>query len=94
MTTNLQIKCINKADRFDPNRRITNVGGISNNGTRWKFSEDDAIKYIENGQYSFYVTAAGRTVQVIVAVHNGRKYLKTEADGIIPDNLLSLPECP
>jgi hypothetical protein len=31
---------------------------------------------------------------VIVAVHNGHKYIKTKADGIQPDNLLSLPECP
>jgi len=30
---------------------------------------------------------------VIVAVHNGRKYLKTAADGYSPDNLLALPEC-
>ncbi|WP_157785358.1 DUF3892 domain-containing protein, partial [Bradyrhizobium yuanmingense] len=25
---------------------------------------------------------------------NGHKYIKTKADGIQPDNLLSLPECP
>jgi hypothetical protein len=33
-------------------------------------------------------------VNVIVATHNGNKYIKTEADGIHPDNLLALPECP
>jgi Protein of unknown function (DUF3892) len=38
--------------------------------------------------------AGGRTVAVIVAFHSGRKYLKTEADGYSPDNLLALPECP
>jgi hypothetical protein len=35
------------------------------------------------------------SVWVIVAVSRlGHKYLKTEADGEQPDNLLSLPECP
>jgi hypothetical protein len=28
------------------------------------------------------------------ARHSGREYLKTEADGVKPDNLLSLSECP
>jgi hypothetical protein len=49
---------------------------------------------IENGTHSYYVSVGGRTVAVIVAVHNGRKYLKTEADGYSPDNFLALPECP
>ena len=31
---------------------------------------------------------------VIVAVHNGNKYIKTENDGLHPNNLLALPECP
>ncbi|WP_414648332.1 DUF3892 domain-containing protein, partial [Dinghuibacter sp.] len=35
----------------------------------------------------------GRSVNVVVAQRNGRKYLKTEADAYRPDNLLSLPEC-
>ncbi|MDD5382312.1 MAG: DUF3892 domain-containing protein, partial [Candidatus Margulisbacteria bacterium] len=29
-----------------------------------------------------------------VAIRSGRKYLKTEADGEAPNNLLSLPTCP
>jgi hypothetical protein len=36
----------------------------------------------------------GRTVWVKVAVHGGRKYLKTENDGYSPDNLLALRDCP
>ena len=37
---------------------------------------------------------AGHRVWVIVALHEGRRYIKTEADGEIPNNLLALPECP
>jgi hypothetical protein len=43
----------------------------------------------------FHVRVGGRPVRVIVAVSRfGNKYLKTEADGAEPNNLLSLPECP
>jgi len=46
-------------------------------------------------KWEFYVTGAGRTVEVIVATSPyGNKYIKTEADNIYPDNLLALPECP
>jgi len=34
------------------------------------------------------------TVDVIIAVHNGNEYLKTTADGLHPNNLLALPDCP
>ena len=39
------------------------------------------------------MSAGGVSVDVIVASHNGNKYLKTKNDGLQPDNLLSLPEC-
>ena len=55
---------------------------------------DDAIAGIERGQWAFYVSVGGNSVWVIIALHNGNKYLKTQADGIHPDNLLALPDCP
>lgn len=92
MANRVEIKCINKNDRMNPHERIINVGGYTDR--RWKITSDDAISYIERGEWSFYVSQGGRTVDVVVALHNGRKYLKTVADGATPDNLLSLPECP
>jgi hypothetical protein len=56
--------------------------------------EDAAIAAIENGRFSFFVNVNGKEVDVIVATHERRKYLKTTADGYAPNNLLSLPECP
>jgi len=93
MAENFQIMCINKSPRLDPHMRIANVGGV-HDGKRWKISEDDAIAGIEQGKWAFFVSAGGHSVWVIVATHLGRKYLKTQADGLQPDNLLSLPECP
>jgi hypothetical protein len=95
MTTKVRIYCIHRPDRFNQHRHITHIGGINADKTRWKLTEEEAIKYIENVTYSFYVFAGGSSVDVIVAKsRSGNKYLKTVADGEIPDNLLSLPECP
>jgi hypothetical protein len=94
MPSTHQVLCINKTDRPNPHERITHIGGRNPNGTVWKLTQQAAIKGIEDGTWSFYVSRGGRTVNVIVSVSRyGFKYLKTEADGEQPDNLLSLPEC-
>lgn len=94
MADRIRIECINKSPRQDPHKRIESVGGNNEDGTRWKMSEDRAIQAIESGTYSFYVGVNGQSVDVIVATHEGTKYLKTTADGLQPNNLLALPECP
>jgi hypothetical protein len=94
MATDIQIKCIKKTNRFDPHERIHGIGGVNSDGTRWYLSEDQAIAGIESNKWRFWTTAGGKSVWVIIATHNGHKYLKTEADGIHPNNLLSLAECP
>ena len=94
MATNVQVMCIKKSDRYNPHERIREIGGVSPDGTRWHLPEDQAITGMENGTWKFWTTANGKSVWVIVATHLGRKYLKTEADGLEPNNLLALPECP
>lgn len=91
----VRIQCVNKTDRYNPHERIASVGGVNPNGTRWKLSLTEAIAGVEAGKYDFFVQVNGRAVEVIVAISQaGNKYLKTEADGEQPNNLLSLPECP
>jgi len=86
-----KVTCINKrGSHYDPHERIAYIG---NDRENWKLSEDDAIRAIENYTSSFYTLVNGREAEVVIAAHNGRKYLKTTADGYRPDNLLNLPEC-
>ncbi|HEV7276111.1 MAG TPA: DUF3892 domain-containing protein [Devosiaceae bacterium] len=96
MADNVQIKCINKTDRTSAHERIRNVGGVNPSGTRWKLSVPEAISGIKAGKWRFFCERPqGDKVWVVIQRSAaGNEYLKTEADGDQPNNLLSLPECP
>jgi len=91
MAQSHQVTCI-IPDGEDADRRIDSIGGPSGGG--WCIKLDRAIQGIESGEWEFWTVANGISVWVIVATRNGKKYLKTEADGTEPNNLLSLPHCP
>lgn len=94
MAENRQIQCINRTTRTDPHERIQFVGGVLSSGQRWKVSQPQAIAEIEAGRVNYFTSIAGKSVWVIVALHNGNKYIKTQNDGLHPNNLLALPDCP
>ena len=94
MAESVQVHCINKTDRQSRHERIKNIGGVNADGSRWTLTEAAAIKGIEEGKWRFWTAGGGESTWVIIATHEGRKYLRTEADTTTRDNLLSLPECP
>ncbi|MGY3347107.1 MULTISPECIES: DUF3892 domain-containing protein [unclassified Bradyrhizobium] len=94
MAKRVRIRCINKSDRRNAHERIKFVGGLNSDGTRWRLPVAKTIGDIESREWEFYVEESGITVEVIVATDGRHKYIKTTVDGIQPDNLLSLPECP
>jgi hypothetical protein len=88
------IRCINRSDLLNHDRRIRSIGGVNPDGAHWKIGEAEAIAAIEVGRWSFYVQAEGRELAVVVAVSKyGSKYLKTVSDALHPEGLLALPEC-
>ncbi|MHB9004604.1 MAG: DUF3892 domain-containing protein [Coriobacteriia bacterium] len=95
MAVDIRIQCINKRDRSNPYERITHVGGVNADSTRWKLTQEDAIAGVEADKWRFWVSVNNDKVWVVVATSAaGNKYLKTQNDGDEPNNLLSLPECP
>jgi hypothetical protein len=65
-TKTCQIKCVNKRDRPNPHEHITHVGGYGT--SQWKITQEEAIVYIENKEWSFGVKPANAdSVWVIVA---------------------------
>lgn len=90
----IEVTCIHKSNRTSPHERITHIGGVNSSGVKWKLTQEEAIKYIEQKTREFYVTKNGKTATLIVSVSSlGNKYLKTTNDSTLVDNLLSLPEC-
>ena len=92
MANKHQVTC-HTPDDSDRDRRLEGLGGPDGGG--WYRAIDTLIYGIENGDFSLWTTTAkGESVWIVVAERNRRKYLKTEADGVEPNNLLALPRCP
>ncbi len=67
---------------------IQSVSGPGNGSGRWSMAEADVVNLITSKQATFYTLVDGLRANVAVE----RWYLKTVADGFIPNNLDALPE--
>ena len=77
-------------------RQVTSTGksGVGNItklcGTFGEVSKAQAIDDINSRRHSYYVSVAGRRVNVLVF---GGVHLRTNPNGRVPDNLDNLPDC-
>ena len=95
----LDVSCIKKDTTEDLDEVIQIVGGSwPTDGKQWKISDNDAVVMLDKGQLELFIdaAAAGGTAQRIhvATSSNGRRYLRTDPDEAVADNLASLPECP
>jgi len=73
--------------------RIGAVGGEDPAGEPWGLALPDAVALIDSGLCRFFAEEpTGDRVRVEAISRRGRRYLRTERDGDVPNNLLALPE--
>ncbi|MEA2672953.1 MAG: hypothetical protein QOI92_145 [Chloroflexota bacterium] len=90
----IRVDCVIRRDHPSADHRVLAIGGRSRDGHPWRLSEEAAIAAIDNERAMFYVEwPQGHRLNVVVEQGLGRRYLKTEVDGELPDRLLALPDC-
>jgi Protein of unknown function (DUF3892) len=95
----IRITCITKAggDHENPYVAISRFGWVNLlNPAEKKFSTSDQMyEYVKNGNEAWVYDKSGNIRSKLMALTSlrGTKYVKTEADFTINDNLLKLDEC-
>jgi hypothetical protein len=87
-----RVTCVIRRRQGGLSRSIVALGGTDAEGDDWQFSEPQVISAIERGE-TFYVEQDAKQVKLIVATRFGHKYVKTEADTLLTNNLTKLPSC-
>jgi hypothetical protein len=90
----VQVTCITKPDPQSPHEHITHVGNPKGG---WKWSREQVVASIDAKANTFFVLAPkdGKRADIgVVRVAGRAPYLRTYADGVWNDNLLSLDQCP
>jgi len=90
----VQVTCITKPHPQSPYEHITHLG---NPATPWKWTREQVIASIDAKTNTFFVRDpnSGKRAEIGVVRESGKlPYVRTYADGIWTDNLLSLNQCP
>ena len=80
-------------------RRVTGTGKNSDGvitslcGTWGEATKAVAIVDIENGRHRYFTDRSGAAADVIVVDGKDGKYLRTDPDNSVADNLEDLPDC-
>ena len=92
-TREWRITAVDRRVHGSPQLRIRSVAGVRPDGTSWRMSVEHVVAAIRRGERFYVEEPVGDRVDVVVSrTETGRQYLRTEADGDIPNNLLALPE--
>jgi len=87
----VRVTCIIKPNVNSPHEHITHLGG-----SNWLWTRDQVIESIDRSINTFFVidSTSGKRSDVAVVRESGRHpYLRTHADGLWNNNLLSLNQC-
>jgi hypothetical protein len=90
-----QVTCITKPNPMSSHEYITHIGNGATNPP-WKWTREQVIASIDARTNTFFVVdpRTGRRADIAVVREAGRvPFLRTHADGVWTDNLLSLPQC-
>jgi hypothetical protein len=90
----VRVTCITKNHPQGGHEYISHIGSLD---ARWKWSKDQVIVSIDAKTNTFFVLdgVTGKRADIgVVRPVAGYPYLRTYADGVWTDNLLSLPPCP
>ncbi|MBI3299947.1 MAG: DUF3892 domain-containing protein [Elusimicrobia bacterium] len=88
-----RITCIVKPNPSSPHEHISHVG----NPPTWTWAREQVIESIESRTNTFYVLDPGtglRSNVGVVRAEGRAPFLRTYADGVWNNNLLSLDQCP
>ncbi|HEX2209153.1 MAG TPA: DUF3892 domain-containing protein, partial [Longimicrobium sp.] len=79
----------------EPESRIQALGGPRPEGGDWRLPVAEVIAALDRGEVFYVEEPAGDRVDLVVSrTAAGRRYVKTSADGDVPNNLLALPHLP
>lgn len=93
---NAQIACIVKSDPTGGHEHITQVGNPFGSPP-WMWTVEQVIESIDSKTNTFFVQDPRTGLKAYVGVvrpAGRRPYIRTYADGVWTDNLLSLNACP
>jgi len=88
----LKVTWVDQADRLELHQRVEHIGGDSL-ACPWRHTREQAIDFIERGQFCYYLESGIRTLRLDVGqAEDGTKYLKVDRESI--QLLLDLPPMP
>lgn len=91
MSTKRNVTWIGKrTTESEPHEMIESLAG-EYLGYPWVLPDFLVIQHIKRNIEQYYVSKNGKKIKVVLGIHDGKEYLKTEQDSYSPDTLLHLP---